>query len=154
MTLKPLKTIKYLEVYLRAQVCEVLSLQKKKHLSKIPLKVRAFCSCKSQRAEVLKCHTDTRKSPSINLIQYKFLPKKTSSFIEQYKKSMARSGIIATCFRLVIIRSKRLLKVIIRWALSICCKYQSSKNLSKMLVLSNLNWRLIQILKCRNKSAS
>lgn len=113
MALKPLKAIGYLEVDLRAQVCEVLSLQKKKHLSKIPLKVRAFCSCKSQKAEVLKCHTDTRKSPSI-FVQYKFLPKKTSSFIEQYKKRMCRSGVIAPCFLLVFMRSERLVRVTIR----------------------------------------
>lgn len=76
MTLKPLKAIGDLEVDLRTQLYEVLSLQKKKQLSKILLKVRALFSYRSQRAEVLKCHTDTRKSPSISFIQYKVLPKR------------------------------------------------------------------------------
>jgi len=47
MTLKPLKAIGNLEVDLLTQLYEVLSLQKKKHLSKILLEVRALFSYRS-----------------------------------------------------------------------------------------------------------
>lgn len=98
MSLKPLKAIQNLEVDLRTQLYEVLSLQKKKQLWKNLLKVSSLFSYRSQRAEMLKCHTDARRSPSFSFIQYKVLPKKKSHFIEQYKRRMSQNGIDASIF--------------------------------------------------------
>lgn len=86
MTLKPLNPIGNLEVDLRTQLCEVLSLQKKKQLSEILLKIRALFSYRSQKAEVLKCHIDTRNSPSISFIQHKALPKKKVALLNNTKR--------------------------------------------------------------------
>lgn len=97
MSLKPLKAIQNLEVDLRTQLYEVLSLQKKKQLWKNLLKVSALFSYRSQKAEMLKCHINTRRSPSFSFIQYKVLPKERS-FTEQYKKRMSQNGMAAHFF--------------------------------------------------------
>lgn len=87
MTLKPPKAIGNLEVDVRTQLYEVLSLQKKKQLLKILLKVRALFSYISQRAEVFKCLADTRKSPSISFIQYNvFLTAKKVALLNNTKR--------------------------------------------------------------------